>query len=152
MRDRPDSLDNVQHVFETLSRQFDSMARSWGRELDTSSRLALSMGHAGTTLDLVDEEDAFVVTVDVPGYENDDLDVRLAGDRLSISGDREQTIELDDDAYLRRERELSSFTRQLQLPEPVDDAGVSATVTNGVLTVRLPKLEIDAHSHEIDIE
>ena len=155
MADRSCPFDDVQELFDRLARQFGDAARSWETEIDSRSRLDLSTTRTGTSLDLADEGDAFVVTVDVPGYDSDDLELRLTGETLHVAGERERTTERRDDEdeiYLRREREVTSFSRQVRLPEPVDGDAVDATVNNGVLTVTLPKLEAGDDSRRIDIE
>ena len=154
MADRPNPFEDVQELFDRLTRQLESAARSWEADVDTRSRLDLSTEQSGTSLDLADEGDAFVVTVDVPGYDTDDIEIRLTGEMLTITGERERTAEREDDdeIYLRRERQVASFSRQLRLPEPVDADDVHATVNNGVLTIQLPKLggSEDARTIEID--
>ncbi|MDQ2051516.1 Hsp20/alpha crystallin family protein [Natronolimnohabitans sp. A-GB9] len=155
MTDRRGTLDGLEELFERLNRQLETAARTWESELERRSQLDLSMGGVATRLDLADHGDAFVVTVDVPGYETDDLACRLRGQTLQISGERERTLEdetTEDGTYLRRERETRSFTREIDLPEPVDADDVTASVTNGILTVRLPKLEPTESARTIDIE
>ena len=154
MADRPRPFDGIEELLERLNRQIETAAKSWEGQLDARSRLDLSAGDSEIRLDLADEDDAFVVTVDVPGYDSDDLEVRLAGERLAISGTRERTAATgsEEETYLRRERETRSFSRQFRLPDPVDEEAIQATVTNGILTIRLPKREPSEEAHSIDIE
>ena len=158
MEDRTSPFDSLEETFERLNRRLETAARSWESEIDSRSRLDLSMGRTSTKLDLADEGDAFVATVDVPGYGSDDLEIRIRGETLAISGERERDHATADDradrpgTYVRREREAQSFSRQVRLPGPVDADGVTATVTNGILTVRLPKREPPGETHTIDIE
>ncbi|SEQ05247.1 Hsp20/alpha crystallin family protein [Natrinema salaciae] len=154
MADRPRPFDGIDELLERLNRQIETAARSWETQLDDRSRLDLSMGGAETSLDLADEGEAFVVTVDVPGYESDDLELRLTGRTLAVSGDREHSQEFggEEDSYIRRERETESFSRQVRLPDPVDADAVQASVNNGILTIRLPKHEPDEEARSIDIE
>ena len=163
MSERSTPFDGLEELIDRLSRQLETATRTWESEIDQRSNLDLSMGGSKMRLDLADRGDAFVVTVDVPGYERDDLDVRLRGDALAISGDRDRSVEereVPDEAdadepertYIRRERGMQSFSRQLQLPEPVETDEVTATVNNGVLTVRLPKLESGGETRTIDID
>lgn len=148
MAGRRNPFDHLEELFDRLNRQFEEAARSWESEQGEQ----FAFGSGTTTLDLADHDDEFVVTVDVPGYESTDLDSRLSGETLYISGEREHGTTDERDDYLRRERELESFSRQLTFPEPVDADGIEATVNNGVLTIRLPKLEPGEDSHAIDIE
>jgi HSP20 family protein len=156
MADRPRPFDGIDDLLERLNRQLDTAARSWERQVDDRSQLDLSMGGAETSLDLADEGEAFVATVDVPGYESDDLELRLTDrDRtLAISGQRERERETGDEGenYIRHERTTQSFSRQVRLPKSVDADAVGASVNNGVLTVRLPKREPDEEARSIDID
>ncbi|MXV60733.1 Hsp20 family protein [Natronorubrum sp. JWXQ-INN-674] len=161
MSDRPNPLDGLEEWIDRMNRQLETAARSWESELDNRSHLDLSMGGSSTQLDLADTGAEFVVTVDVPGYETDDLELRVRGETLEISGERDREL-FEGDAegeaahsagtYIRRERETRSFSRQVRLPEPVDIDAVTAGVNNGILTVRLPKREPTGDAHEIDIE
>lgn len=152
MAGRRNPFDHLEELFDRLNRQFEEAARTWESETETGGEGQFAFAAGGTRLDLADHDDEFAVTVDVPGYEPDDLDSRLSGDTLFISGERESEATDERGDYLRRERELESFSRQVTLPEPVDADGIEATVNNGVLTIRLPKLEPDESSHAIDIE
>ncbi|WP_226479072.1 Hsp20/alpha crystallin family protein [Natrinema amylolyticum] len=154
MADRPRPFDGIDDLLDRLNRQIETAARSWESQVDDRSQLDLSMSGAETSLDLADEGDEFVVTIDVPGYESDDLELRLSGQTLAVSGEREHRQEIggDEENYIRRERKTQSFSRQLRVPEPVDADGVQASVNNGILTIRLPKHEPDDDAHSIDIE
>lgn len=174
MVNRPNPFDGLEEWLDRLNRQLETAARSWESELDSRSQLDLSMGESATQLDLADHGDTYVVTVDVPGFDGDDLESRLRGDTLEISGEREreQTFgegaaagesETDDEedaddatespgTYIRRERETQSFSRQVRLPDPVDADAVTASLNNGILTIWLPKLEPSSETHAIDIE
>ena len=163
MTDRSGPFDDLAELFDRLAQQLETAARSWETERVTedrerpsparSIRQSMSMTSASTSIDLADEGDEFVVTADVPGYDTDDLEIRLSGTTLSVRGERERKAERSDDTaqYIRREREVQSFSRQLQLPEPIDEDDVSATVNNGILTIRLPKREGADGSTSIDI-
>ncbi|AFO56036.1 MULTISPECIES: Hsp20/alpha crystallin family protein [Natrinema] len=154
MADRPRPFDGIDDLLDRLNRQIETAARSWESQVDTRSQLDLSMSGAETSLDLTDEGDEFVVTVDVPGYESDDLELRLSGQTVAVSGEREQRRETggDEETYIRRERKTQSFSRQIRVPEPVDVDAVRASVNNGILTIRLPKHEPSTDAHSIDID
>lgn len=153
MADRPRPFDGIDELLDRLNRQIETAARSWETQVDNRSQLDLSMGGSETSLDLADEGDEFVVTIDVPGYESDDLELRLRGDTLAVSGEREHQQEAgDEENYIRRERKTQSFSRQLRLPDPVDVDEVAASVNNGILTIHLPKRESSEEARSIDIE
>jgi HSP20 family protein len=127
----------VERMFEQMSRQFDEAAQLWSRQGGMTSGFGL--GRMG--IDLADEGEEFVVTADVPGFEKDELDVRIADDTLSIQAMREHETEQQDGTYIQSEREHRSLSERVRFPEPVTEDALSATLQNGVLTIRVPKAE-----------
>ena len=93
-----------------------------------------------------------VVTAEVPGLDNADLDVAISGDSLVIRGEkREEKEDTRRDVYLS-ERKYGGFVRAVPLPENVDPDRAVARVERGVLTVRFPKLESRTNGRRIAIE
>lgn len=91
--------------------------------------------------DVKETRDAYVFTADLPGVTEDDLDVSLTGNRLTVSGKRESERTNEGERYYAYERSYGSFTRSFTLPEGVDAEHVDATLKNGVLTLSVPKKE-----------
>jgi HSP20 family protein len=83
--------------------------------------------------------DAFVFVADVPGVKADDIEVHLAGHRLTISGKRELEHESDTDAFFAYERDVSTFLRAFTLPGSPDLDRVEAALDDRVLTVTVGK-------------
>jgi len=95
-------------------------------------------------VDVLDEDDAFVVRADLPGYEPDDIDVQLEDDhRVTVSAMRETEETTEEGDYVRRERHTEQVERTVKLPAPVDGQSAEASYENGVLTVRLGKETAD---------
>jgi HSP20 family protein len=91
-------------------------------------------------IDLKEEDEQFVVTVDVPGAEESNIQVNLEGQTLRISGERTETTEKKDKEETFTERWQGRFERTLALPKTVDlDAFPKTEYENGVLTVTIPK-------------
>ncbi len=89
----------------------------------------------------VTETDAdFIVRLEAPGVHKENLDVKLTGDLLTITGNRERMEQQRGETYLWQEREIGNFVRTLRLPALVEEAGIEATYEDGMLTVRLPKV------------
>jgi HSP20 family protein len=108
-------------------------------------------GDADFAVDITHHDDEIVVTADVPGFEKDDLDIAVDGDLLTIRAEAEVESNVDEDAYVRRERRQHAMRRTIRLPADVDGDGASATYRNGVLTVSIP-VEADADVRHIDVE
>lgn len=80
-----------------------------------------------------------VIRADLPGMKRDDINVKVEGDMLTISGHREEKEEVKDTDYYRSERHTGTFTRALRLPEDFSADQVDATYHDGVLEVTVPK-------------
>ncbi|MFK8212010.1 Hsp20/alpha crystallin family protein [Haloferax volcanii] len=147
MMRRTNPFDDFEELFERMSRQFDEM----GRQFDRSGMMA-QVRHE-MAIDVTDHDDEIVVTVDLPGYEKEDLALSVANRTLTVEATRELDAERAEGEYLRRERRHESARRTIRLPETVDEDGASASYHNGVLTVSLPKRDIEPDdSRRIDID
>ncbi len=89
---------------------------------------------------LYDAGDHLEMRIEVPGMVKEDLDVKLQGNYLEISGARKSDAPEGYTAH-RVERGSSAFTRSFTLPADVDASKVEARLANGLLTLTLPKLE-----------
>lgn len=98
------------------------------------------MGTFTPTFDVRETADAFVLTADMPGVNEKDLDIQLTNNRLTISGKRESEKEEKGETYYRSERSWGSFARSFTLPAEIDANKVTADLKSGVLTVHLPRL------------
>jgi HSP20 family protein len=93
-------------------------------------------------VDVLEEEDRYVVTAEVPGLSTADIDVSVSGETLTIKGHKPNPRrEGDERAYLRTERQFGSFMRTMQLPAAVDPQRVTAACKKGVLEISLAKKE-----------
>jgi HSP20 family protein len=88
-------------------------------------------------VDVLDEAEAFVLTARVPGLKPDDLKVQVLEDVVHLEGE----FPTSESQYLMRELPAGTFVRELRLPSPLDANGVEAKITDGILTLRLPKAE-----------
>jgi HSP20 family protein len=91
-----------------------------------------------------EEDDAYVLSALVPGIKSDELNIQILEDVVRIEGEYKRSSPSDkaeESQYLVRELPSGSFNRALRLPVPIDAEHVEAEVTNGVLTLKLPKAE-----------
>ena len=84
-----------------------------------------------------DEEDTFVLSALVPGLKADDLNIQVLEDVVRIEGE----FQASEEDYLLNELPSGSFRRVLRMPVEIDADSVEAKITDGVLTLRLPKAE-----------
>jgi len=92
-------------------------------------------------LDVLENEDAFLVKATIPGIDPGDLDITYNNDTLTIQGEMKQEEEQENERYHLRERFYGKFYRQVRLPSAVDANAIQAHYEQGVLTLTLPKSE-----------
>ncbi len=92
-------------------------------------------------MDLSEASDHYVLRADLPGMAEDEVNVQVEENVLTISGERRSDSDQSSDAYHRIERAFGAFSRSLTLPADVDPEGVEAHFDRGVLEVRIPKPE-----------
>lgn len=146
MSDR-NPFDELDELFDRMQRNMERTTRMWESEAPDSGL----PGAASMNVDLEDRDDEFVLTGDLPGFETGDIDVRLNEQTLSITAEHDESSEESDGEFVHRERRRTSVERSVPLPSPVDADDVSASYTNGVLTVRLPKADPNSDGTEIDV-
>jgi len=105
--------------------------------------IASSVGTADVFVpkfDVKETKDGYIFAADLPGVAEQDVDISLTGNRLSISGKRETEARQESEQYHLYERAWGSFSRSFTLPDGIDTEKVSAHFKDGVLTVTVGKL------------
>src|SRR5215211_5568032 len=90
-------------------------------------------------MDLVETDDHLVLRGDLPGLSEDDVEIEIKDNVLTVSGERKSENEEKGEGYHRVERAFGSFSRSMTLPQGVDAEQVEAHFDSGVLEVRIPK-------------
>lgn len=101
--------------------------------------------------DVKETDQAFVLKADLPGIDVKDLDIRLVQNRLTVSGTRTEEKEQKGERYYVTERAFGSFTRSFTLPEATNSDKVDADLSNGVLTITIPKLP-GARAKQVEVK
>jgi HSP20 family protein len=94
---------------------------------------------AGFRADVAESDKEIKVTAELPGMDENDLDVRASDGMLTISGEKKADRETKENGYILRERSFGRLERALPLPEGIDADKAQATFKSGVLTVTIPK-------------
>ena len=89
-----------------------------------------------------------MVSVELPGMAKEDVSIEVGDGVLEITAKKERDSEEKGEGYLRRERGAMCFHRRLTLPEDVDPQTIEAKLAEGVLEVRLPKVEKGSDQEE----
>ena len=139
---RAGALSPFERMHEEMDRIFDDFLPQIGSGREFDRRVGLL-----ASVDLSETDDALEVTVDLPGMEEQDIDITLRDGALAIRGERKHESEEKKKNYYRSERAYGSFTRTIPLPCEVDEDGVQAKFKKGVLTVHMPKSQ-EAKDHE----
>lgn len=131
-------------VFDRMERMMDEMFRGdmrgrFGAPWDRFMREVGVGGEGGIRLDMYDDGGTLVVKADLPGITKDDLNVRVVEGNLLISGERRHEEKVERKDYLRVERHTGTFNRTIPLPEGVNREGITASLKEGILEVRIPR-------------
>lgn len=90
-------------------------------------------------VELKETKDSYELTMDLPGVREQDLEVNVTGNRLTVSGRREEEDRREDDRFFAYERSYGAFSRSFVLPEGADVGKLKAELDNGVLHISVPK-------------
>lgn len=91
------------------------------------------------SLDVTETEKEVTIRAEVPGVDPKELDIRVTGQCLTLSGEKKESHEEKGENFHRTERHFGAFRRTVELPATVDTEKVAAEHANGVLTIRLQK-------------
>jgi len=92
-------------------------------------------------VNLTEDQESYYVRAEIPGIKNDDLNLNITENTLTIGGERKIPEESEEARYHRRERKAGKFSRAIALPGEVNPEKVEAALVNGVLTITVPKAE-----------
>ena len=101
----------------------------------------LAAGTFVPAVDVYEDEQKLVLKLEIPGVKQEDLDVQLENQTLTVKGRRGFESEEKEENFHRIERRFGSFVRSFTLPMSVDTGSVAATYDAGVLQIQLPKKE-----------
>ena len=120
----------------------NEMNRLFGTVFDTPTQPnGGTMRRWMPAMDLVEAESHFVLTADLPGLSEEDVNIEVEDRVLTVSGERKATHEATKDGFHRVERAFGTFSRSLTLPEGINPESVEASFDRGVLEVQIPKPE-----------
>jgi HSP20 family protein len=102
---------------------------------------SLAMGNFIPPVDVYEDAQQMVLKLEVPGIKQEDLDVHVENQTLTVKGERKFEKDEKEENFHRIERRYGSFTRSFTLPQTVDTGAVKASYDAGVLTISLAKKE-----------
>jgi len=133
--------DDMERMIETFWRGFGppGLLRRALADRPGAARPDLPFGQAVPAVDVVENDQEYRITAELPGLDPADVEVGLTDDVLTIRGQKKAEREEKSENFCLSERRFGSFQRSFQLPAGVDRARIDAKFDKGVLTVVLPK-------------
>lgn len=137
--------------FDTLRQEvdriFEDFTRGFGRfplgrrmlDLEPLARFEGGASFAAPAIDVVEKDNEYAISAELPGLDEKDVDVSVSEDMLTIKGEKKEEKEEKAKNYYLSERRYGSFQRTFQLPPGVDAERIEANFQKGVLRVTLPK-------------
>lgn len=123
---------------EAMERRFSDIL-SWPLLPAVWRRIpTMEMGWA-PAIDVFEKEDKFVVKAELPGMKEEDIDISVVGNTLTIKGERNAESKIEEDNYYYCERSYGSFSRSIDIPSNVNAQKIEANYEDGILEVSLPK-------------
>jgi len=130
---------NPLEALPDLEREMDR----WLKSVEVAFE-GLRLGRPFPALNVFVVEDAYLITAELPGCEVSNLDIEVADGALTLRGNRSPQKDVPADRFRRSERMSGDWERSVTLPERIDEQGIQAELTNGLLRVRFPKLPATA--------
>ncbi len=92
------------------------------------------------SIEVVEKEDKFLVKVELPGVKEEDINISISGNTLTIEGKKVKESGLDKKGYYYSESSYGSFSRSMTIPSTIDAAKIEANSDMGILEITLPKI------------
>ncbi len=128
--------------FREVSRLRREIDRLWEDFFGPSRRAFEPMAEAWMpAVDVSETGDKVTVKAEIPGMEAKDIEISMAGDTLTIKGEKKAEREEKEENYHLVERSYGSFIRSIRMPSPVDPDKIEANYKSGVVTITCPKKE-----------
>ena len=133
---RTDPFRELATLQERMNRIFDDTFSAATRREDDALAATWT-----PPVDVLEKKDRIVLTAELPGFTEEQIQLRFEDGVLTLDGERRFEREADEARYHCVERSYGRFSRSFRLPANVDEEGIAATFVNGLLVVELPKRE-----------
>lgn len=131
----------------SLQREMNRVFDSFFRTDETSPGLSLW----SPSVDIAERDDAYTVSVELPGVKKDDIAVSIENNILTITGEKKQEEKVPQGSWRRVERIYGSFQRSFTLPATVKADAIEAKFEDGILRVTVPKAD-EARQKQIEVK
>jgi len=140
---RYEPLNNIQKSFDLVNAIINSVSEQTSEQ---------NMVDFRPKVNTRETEDNYHIEVELAGVKKENVDIKVDGNLLTISGERNIRDDVKDEDYHKVESKYGLFSRSFTLPEKVDIGNIQAEFENGMLEVTIPKLKVDTSSRKIEIK
>ena len=133
-----DLWSEIDKMFDNFRSGFDGLFWPWRQESTQSFPI---FQRRTPPMDLADKGDYYEMRVEMPGIPKDKINIEVTPSTIEISAQHDETREDTDETWLRKECSTMSYYRSLELPEELKTDDIDAEFNDGVLNVKLPKVE-----------
>lgn len=130
---RWDPFRDLMTLRERMNRLFEDTFSARGEERDLIS------GSWTPSVDIYESENALVLTAELPGVDENDIEIKIEDNTLTLNGERKFEKETKQENYHRIERAYGTFSRSFTLPQSIDHDKIQAEHENGILKITMPK-------------
>lgn len=127
----------VFNPFGSLHREIDRLFEEFTRVAGPGGSPAVT--HLVPSIDISETDKDIRISAEMPGLERKDIDISVDGNTLTIRGEKKIEDRKEGENMQVGERSYGVFLRVLELPPGIDPSGIQATMSNGVLTITIPK-------------
>jgi HSP20 family protein len=132
--------DEMNHLFDEFFTGFERRTPSLFRSHEPGWLMGGRRGDMTPAVDVAEDDKAVTLTAELPGMKEEDAEVVLRDDMLTVKGEKKSEREEKEENYHLTERRYGAFERTFRLPETADAGKIKAAINDGVLTVTIPKM------------
>ena len=126
---------NPQRSLVSLPNEIDRFFDDWGLGFENSDRVW------SPNVDISENDDAFEVIAEIPGMSKEDIKISIKDNVLTLNGEKKQEEKTEKKDFHRVERMYGQFQRSFRLPNTVKSDDIEAQYKDGVLSIKIPKME-----------
>ncbi len=138
-RDMEHDFNRLMNRFQRDFEDFWGISTRFGRDMTSKARASMVPFTGMPSVDIEDQGKAYHLTVDLPGFKKEEVQVELTDDSVAINAKHMQVEEEKTKNYVRHERAAQTYYRKIQLPESIRSDDANANLNNGILEITLPK-------------
>lgn len=133
----------TRNILRDIEQRFDDIRKdlidTWG-DMSFMNEMRPLRGVRLASFDMVEEPDAYTVTMELPGVEKQEIEITIDRNSAHVRAEHKMDTTEERKGYVRQERSARAFERHIRFPEEVSPDGARASFVNGVLEIHVPKI------------